>query len=126
MRNYNIMKEKILYIVLFLLSSYAFLLPCLNHDYNEILENVNTFISTNINRENELVTRFYGRSSLFSTTFSNKNFNKEEYLMYLKKGGWRQYGVTNGNCYKFKRANQLYIIVFHDNGDWSESIIYEK
>ena len=51
------MKEKILYIVLFLLSSYAFLLPCLNNDYNEILDNVNTFISNNINMNNELGVR---------------------------------------------------------------------
>lgn len=126
MKGYNLMKEKILYVVLFFVSAYVFCLPSLNHDYNEILENVNAFTSININRENKLVPKIYGRSSLFSTTFNNKNFNKEEYLMSLNKDGWKQYGVKNGNCYKFKRANQLYIIVFHDNGDWSESIIYEK
>ncbi|WP_337609457.1 hypothetical protein [Phascolarctobacterium succinatutens] len=120
------MKEKILYVVLFFWSAYVFCLPSLSHDYNEILENVNAFTSININRENKLVPKIYGRSSLFSTTFNNKNFNKEEYLMNLEKRGWKQYGVKDGNCYKFKRANQLYIIVFHDNGDWSESIIYEK
>lgn len=126
MKGYNIMKEKIFYVVLFFGSAYVFCLPSLSHDYNEILENVNTFTSININRENKLVPKIYGRSSLFSTTFNNKNFNKEEYLMSLSKDGWKPYGVKDGNCYKFKRANQLYIIVFHDNGDWSESIIYEK